>query len=146
MIDKRRNNAAPVELRVSPDPPHDDSARAVPQHPVAAAADRGVVEITERNDRLPPVGMLPTDPAWMRLMELLSFRPGRWWNTIFGMAFLAVVVVAAVVVIGTLVPGSRWVAGGASVVAGATAGGVTGYRRRRQRWTACRSQHGKGPR
>jgi hypothetical protein len=75
-----------------------------------------VLEVVELDDRLAPVGMLPTDPAWLRLMELLSFRPGRWWNTIFGMAFLAVVVVgaavAAVVVIGTLLPGSRWVAGG----------------------------------
>lgn len=152
MIAKRRTSAAvPVALLVPPDSPRDDGAGAVPQHPVAAAADRGVLEVVELDDRLAPVGMLPTDPAWMRLMELLSFRPGRWWNTIFGIAVLLVVMVAAaataVMTIGTLVPGGRGVvAGGASVIAGATTCGITLYRRRRRRRTARRSRHGKGPR
>ncbi|MGH3599072.1 MAG: hypothetical protein ACRDQH_02145 [Pseudonocardiaceae bacterium] len=150
VIDKRRTNAAvPVARLVPPDPPRDDGAVTVPQHPVAATADRGVLEIVGLDDRLAPVGMLPTDPAWMRLTALLSLRPRRWWNTIFGMTFLAVMVIgaaaAAVVMIGTLVPGSRWVAG-ASVIAGTTAGGVTVCRRRRRRRTARRSRHGKGPR
>jgi hypothetical protein len=133
---KRRNDpAVPVTLLLPPDPPSDDGPSAVPQHPVAATVDRGVLDVVELDDGIAPVGMLPTDPAWMRLVESLASYRRRWWRIIFGIAVLVLVVVAAaataVMTIGTLVPGGRWVvAGGASMIAAATTGGVTPLYRR----------------
>ena len=148
--DRQRTTAAvPVALLIPPDPPNDDGPGAVPQHPVAVAADRGVLEVVARDHRVAPVGMFPTDPPGMRLLEVLVSDPRRWWHLISGIAVLVLVAVAAaaaaVMTIGTLVPGGRWaIAGGASVITVATTGGVALYRRRRRRLAARRSRHGKG--
>ena len=146
-VDRQRTNAAvPVALLIPPDPPNDDGPGAVPQHPVAVAADRGVLEVVARDDRIAPVGMFPTDPPGMRLLEVLVSDPRRWWHLISGIAVLVLVVTAAaaaVMTIGTLVPSARWaIAGGASVITAAATGGVALYRRRRL--AARRSRHGKG--
>jgi hypothetical protein len=146
-MSRERRRPMPVALLIPPaPPPPEDGPGAVPQHPVAAAVDRGLLEVVELDDRIAPVGMLPTDPAWMRLLESLVSYPCRWWHIISGIAVLVLVAAIAVVGIGTLVPGGRLVAGGMSVIAsGATTGGIALYRRRR-RLAARRSRHGKGSR